>query len=106
MRTDMSLEKVLIKSGLFYFIYDGDGQNFIVEDKTKRGLQVVENSIDESIKLVSDKGKFYDGNGRRHVVPIRWYFPKENYTFEQVCKFADTLDNRYRAIMEDTCPDY
>ena len=102
----MSLEKVLLKRGQFYFIYDGDGQNFIVEDKTKRGLQVVENSIDESIKLVADKGKFYDGNGRGHVVPIRWYFPKENYTFEQVCKFSDTLDNRYRAIMEDTCPDY
>lgn len=104
----MSLEKVLLKSGQFYFIYDGedDGQNFIVEDKTKRGLPVIENSIDESINLVADKGKFYDGNGRGHIVPIRWYFPKEKYTFEQVCKFSDTLDTRYRAIMEDTCPDY
>ena len=52
------------KGGQFYFIYDGDGQNFIVEDKTKRGLPVVENSIYESLKLVADKGKFYDGNGR------------------------------------------
>jgi hypothetical protein len=42
MRTDMSLEKVLLKRGQFYFIYDGAGQNFIVEDKTKRGLPVVE----------------------------------------------------------------
>jgi hypothetical protein len=102
----MSLEKVLLKRGQFYFIYDGDGQNFIVEDKTKRGLPVLENSIDANVGLVAEKGRFYDGNGRGHVVPIRWYFPKENYTFEQVLKFADTLDNRYKAIMEDTCPDY
>ena len=100
----MSLEKVLLKRAQFYFIYDGDAQNFIVEDKTKRGLPVVENSIDNNV--IADNGRFYDGNGRGHVVPIRWYFPKNDYTFEQVCKFADTLDNRYREIMEDTCPDY
>ena len=102
----MSLEKVLLKRGQFYFIYDGDGQNFIVEDNTKRGLPVVESSIDDNVELIAEKGRFYDGNGRGHVVPIRWYFPKENYTFEQVLKFAGTLDNRYRAIMEDTCPDH
>ena len=100
----MSLEKVLLKRAQFYFIYDGDGQNFIVEDKTKRGLPVVESSIDNNV--IADNGRFYDGNGSGHVVPIRWYFPKNDYTFEQVCKFADTLDNRYREIMEDTCPDY
>jgi hypothetical protein len=102
----MSLEKVLLKRGQFYFIYDGDGQNFIVEDKTKRGLPVVESSIDDNVGLIAEKGRFYDGNGRGHVVPIRWSFPKESYTLEQVLKFADTLNNRYRAIMEDTCPDY
>lgn len=100
----MSLERVLVKQGQFYFIYDGLAQNFIVEDKTKRGLAVIENSLDGDI--VADKGRFYDGNGRGHTVPIRWYFPKENYTLEKVCKFADALDSRYRAIMEDTCPDY
>jgi hypothetical protein len=102
----MSQEKILVKKGQFYFIYDGDGQNFIVEDKTKRGLPVVESSIDDNVGLIAEKGRFHDGNGRGHVVPIRWSFPKEGYTFEQVLKFADTLDNRYRAIMEDTCPDY
>lgn len=102
----MSQEKILVKKGQFYFIYDGDGQNFMVEDKTKRGLPVVESSIDDNVGLMAEKGRFYDGNGRGHVVPIRWSFPKENYTIEQVLKFADTLDNRYRAIMEDTCPDY
>ena len=102
----MSKDKILVKKGQFYFIYDGDGQHFIVEDKTKRGLAVVESRIDDNVGLLAEKGRFYDGNGRGHVVPIRWSFPKENYTFEQVLKFADTLDNRYRAIMEDTCPDY
>jgi hypothetical protein len=102
----MSQDKILVKKGQFYFIYDGDGRNFIVEDKTKRGLPVVESSIDDNVGLLAEKGRFYDGNGRGHVVPIRWSFPKENYTFEQVLKFADTLDNRYKAIMQDTCPDY
>lgn len=102
----MSQELDPIKKGQFYFIYEGNGQSFVVEDKTKRGLPVIENSIDDNIGIMAEKGRFYDANGRGHVVSIRWYFPKENYTFEQVCKFADTLDSRYRAIMEDTCPDY
>ena len=68
----MSIEKDLLKGGQFYFIYDGTSQNFIVVDKTKRGLPVVENSIDENVGLLAEKGRFYDGNGRGHVVPIRW----------------------------------
>ena len=93
----MSQELDLIKKGQFYFIYDGSGQNLIVEDKTKRGLPVIENSIDDNIRVMTEKGRFYDANGRGHVVPIRWYFSKENFTLEQVCKFADSLDSRYRA---------
>jgi hypothetical protein len=101
----MSIEN-LLKRGQFNFIYDGDNQNFIVVDKTKRGLPVVENSIDDSVGVLAEKGRFYDGNGRGHVVPIRWYFPKDKYTLEKVCEFADTLDIHYRTIMEDTCPNY
>lgn len=67
---------------------------------------MVESSIDDNISLLAEKGRFYDGNGRGHIVPIRWSFPKEKYAFEQVLKFADKLDNRYKTIMEDTCPDY
>lgn len=78
----MSQEINLLKKGQFYFIYDGSGQNFVVEDKTKRGLPVVENNIDDNIGVITDKGRFYDANGRGHVVPIRWYFPKENYTLQ------------------------
>ena len=74
----MSIEKDLLKGGQFYFIYDGTSQYFIVVDKTKRGLPVVENSIDESVGLLAEKGRFYDGNGRGHVVPIRCTFLRIN----------------------------
>lgn len=100
----MGSERILLKRGQFYFIYDGNPQEFVVEDKTKRGLTVVENSLDGDV--MADKGRFYDGNGRAHVVPIRWYFPKKNYTFEQTYNFAEAFNSRYKAIMEDTCPDY
>ena len=99
----MTEDKNLVKIGQFYFIYD-DPVKFIVEDKTKRGLPVVEISIDDSVGLSAEKGRFYDANGRGHVVPIRWYFPNDSDGLEQVCKFADKLENRYKTIMEETCP--
>jgi hypothetical protein len=93
----------LVKMGQFHFIYD-DRVKFVVEDKTKRGLPVVENSIDDTLGLLTEKGRFYDANGRGHVVPIRWYFPKDSHSLDQVCKFADKLENRYKTMMEETCP--
>ena len=42
----MSEEKNLLKRGRFYFIYGEDPQNFVVEDKTKRGLPVLESNIE------------------------------------------------------------
>jgi hypothetical protein len=102
----MLQETDVLKKGRFYFIYDGDSENFVIEDRTKRGLPVVEYAIDTSVGVMAEKGRFYDANGRGHVISIRWYFPKLNYTLVQVCKFADALDGRYMAIMEETCPDY
>jgi hypothetical protein len=102
----MLQEKNLVKRGQFYSIYDSDSKNSVLEDRTKRGLPVIEISMDASLGLMTEKGRFYDANGRGHVMPIRWYFPKEGYALKQVCKFADKLDNRYKAIMGDTCPDY
>ena len=49
----------------------------ILEDKTKRGLPVIESNIDPSTGLLAERGRFYDSNGRGHVVSVRWYFPKE-----------------------------
>lgn len=101
----MSQDKNLIKTGRFFFIYD-DPVKFVLEDKTKRGLPVVDNNIDEKVGVMAEKGRFYDGNGRGHVIPIRWHFPKDDYSLDQVCIFGDKLDKRYKEIMEDTCPDY
>ena len=42
----MQQQRNLIKKGRFYFIYDHD-LDFVLEDKTKRGLEVRENIFDE-----------------------------------------------------------
>lgn len=102
----MTKEMEQLKKGQFYFIYYGGYEYFVVEDRTKRGLSVIEKSVDDNVGVIAEKGRIYDANGRGHVMMIRWYFPKEQYTFEHVCKFADKLDERYRAIMEETCPDW
>lgn len=99
----MTQSNNLVRTGQFYFVYE-DPVKFVVEDKTKRGLPVLENSIDDNVGLIAEKGRFYDANGRGHVVPIRWYFPKDRYSLDQVCKFADRLENRYKTMMEETCP--
>jgi hypothetical protein len=95
-----------LKMTQFYSIYDINDEHFVVEDRTKRGLSVMEKSIDKEVDVIAEKGCIYDGNGRGHIVPIRWYFPKEKYILDEVCKFAEKLDSHYRSIMEDTCPDY
>ena len=40
-------------------------------------------------------------HGRGHIVLIRWYLPNDSYGLEQICKFADKLENRYKTIMEE-----
>jgi len=94
----------LIKKGQFYFIYDGD-VNLVLEDKTKRGLEVRENSVDESLGVASDKGIIYDFDGIGRKVGIRWYFPKSKYNLEHVIKIGAEIESRYKAIREITCPD-
>ena len=96
----------LIKKGRFYFIYD-ENSSFILEDKTKRGLEVLEHAIlDEKYGVKADSGKIYDMEGRGHKVGIRWYFPQSKYTLEEVTKIAEEMESRYKAIREMTCPDY
>ena len=43
----------LVKKGRFYFIYDHD-LNLVLEDKTKRGLEVRENIFDEKHGVQAD----------------------------------------------------
>jgi hypothetical protein len=93
----------LIKKGHFYFIYDND-LNFVLEDKTKRGLEVRENVFDEKLSIQADKGMIYDLNGIGHKVGIRWYFPKSKYRLDHVIKTGEEMELRYKAIREMTCP--
>ena len=97
-------ERKLIKKGQFYFIYE-QGAALVLEDKTKRGLEVRQNVIDEIFRVESDKGVIYDFEGKGLTVGIRWYFPKSKYNIEQVVSFGEELEARYKAIRELTCPD-
>ena len=90
--------------GKFYFIYD-DNLNLVLEDKTKRGLEVRERNNDEKYNVDADKGMIHDIDGIGHKVGIRWYFPKSKYHVEDVIKIAQEMDARYKAIQEMTCPD-
>ncbi|MCS7141911.1 MAG: hypothetical protein NZ888_06985 [Candidatus Nitrosocaldus sp.] len=93
----------VVKSGQFFMVYDGDA--FILEDKTKRNLTVLEVSMDERYGVEADKGIIYDADGRGHRVSIRWYFPKERFRLEDVLAVANALDEFYRRLREETCPD-
>ena len=102
---ETSQEQTILKKGIFYAIIDGTS-DIIMEDKTKRGLTVQERSIDEKYGVNSDKGMIYDMDGIGHKVGIRWYFPKDTYEFDKVLEYATEMEQRYRKIREETCPDY
>jgi hypothetical protein len=94
----------LIKKGHFYFIYDDD-LNLVLEDKTKRGLEVREFVLDEKLGVQADRGTIYDLNGKGHKVGIRWYFPKSKYRLDLVIKIGEEMELRYKTIREMTCPE-
>jgi hypothetical protein len=102
----MVQENNLIKTGQFYCLYDKDDASFVLEDRTKRGLPVIDYSVDSINGFMAEIGRFYDGNGRSHSMPIRWHIPKDEYNLEQALQIAERLDIRYRNIMRETCPDY
>ncbi len=98
------MEGSLIKKGQFYFIFER-GVDLVLEDKTKRGLEVLEHAIDDRYHVEADKGIIYDMDGIGHKVGIRWYFPRSEHSLEQVTAIAEEIESRYRAIREMTCPD-
>ena len=102
---EIGKEQPILKKGIFYAILD-DVSDIIMEDKTKRGLTVQERSIDEKYGVNSDKGMIYDMDGIGHKIGIRWYFPKDKYDFEKVLEHATEMEQKYRKIREETCPDY
>ena len=93
-----------MKKGSFYFIKDGN-TDFIMEDKTKRGLSIKETSIDENLKVKADKGMIHDMDGIGHWVSIRWYFPKNQFGLDQILKYAEEMEKKYTELRELTCPD-
>lgn len=94
----------LVKRGSFYFIYDRP-PHLVMEDKTKRGLEMRERVIDEKYGVESERGMIHDMDGIGHKVGIRWFFPKSQYSLEQVIEKAEEMEKRYKAIREMTCPD-
>ena len=100
----MLLDLPILKKGSFYYIKNGD-TDLVMEDKTKRGLTVKETSIDEKLKVKADKGMIHDMDGIGHWVPIRWYFPKDQYDLTRVSMYAETMEKKYTELRELTCPD-
>lgn len=100
----MSLDLPVLKKGSFYYIKDGD-TDFIMEDKTKRGLTVKDTSIDEKLNVKADKGMIHDMDGIGHWVPIRWYFSKDLFDLKKISEYAESMEKKYNALRELTCPD-
>ena len=100
----MSLDLPVLKMGSFYYIKDG-GTDFIMEDKTKRGLTVKDTSIDEKLNVRADKGMIHDMDGIGHWVPIRWYFSKDLFDFKKISEYAEAMEKKYTELRELTCPD-
>ncbi len=98
------MPNALVKKGQFYFIYDNIA-GLILEDKTKRGLEVQDHILDDKYGVESDRGVIHDMDGVGHKVGIRWYFPQPEYSIDDVVKIAEEIDARYKAIREMTCPD-
>jgi len=98
------LDLPVLKSGSFYYIKDGNA-DFVMEDKTKRGLTVKETSIDEKLNVIADKGMIHDMDGIGHWVPIRWYFSKDLFELNKVSEFAEDMEKKYTEMRELTCPD-
>ena len=93
-----------MKKGSFYYIKDGE-LDLIMEDKTKRGLTIKETSIDEKLGVKADKGMIHDMDGIGHWVPIRWFFPKDQYDLKKVSEYAEAMEEKYTKLRELTCPD-
>ena len=100
----MSLDLPVLKNGSFYYIKDGDA-DFILEDKTKRGLTVKDTSIDEQLNVKADKGMIHDMDGIGHWVPIRWYFSKALFDLKKISEYAEAMEKKYAELRELTCPD-
>ena len=99
----MLLDLPILEKGSFYFVKDTD-TDLILEDKTKRGLEIKETSIDEKLKVKADKGMIHDMDGIGHWVSIRWYFSKDSFDLPTVLIHANNMEKKYTELRELTCP--
>lgn len=100
----MLLDLPVLKKGIFYFIKE-NSESLIIEDKTKRGLEVRDTSLDDKLGVIADKGMIHDMDGIGHWVPIRWYFPKSEFDLGDVTIHAEAMEKKYTELRELTCPD-
>ena len=100
----MLLDLPVLKKGSYYFIKDGK-IDLILEDNTKRGLEIKETSVDEKLNVKADKGMIHDMDGIGHWVPIRWFFAKDSFELSQVVIHAEAMEEKYTQLRELTCPD-
>lgn len=100
----MLLDLPVLKSGSYYYVKDGQ-IDFVMEDKTKRGLTIKETSVDEKLNVKADKGMIHDMDGIGHWVPIRWYFSKDQFELEKVISYAEAMEKKYTELRELTCPE-
>jgi hypothetical protein len=98
------LDLPVLKKGSYYFIKDGK-TDLILEDNTKRGLEIKETSVDEKLNVKADKGMIHDMDGIGHWVPIRWFFAKDSFELSQVEIHAEAMEEKYTKLRELTCPD-
>lgn len=100
----MMQQRRLLKQGQFYSVFEIDSK-LVLEDKTKRGLEVREHVIDDRLGIEKESGMIHDMDGIGHNVLIRSYFPREKYSLEDVIKIAEETEAMYKSIREMTCPD-
>lgn len=94
----------IIREGTFYTITNEAGRT-VLHDRTKRGLEIKEHSMDEEAGVMADKGMIHDMDGIGHMVPIRWYYDKAGRDPADVIRHADDIEHRYTKLREITCPD-
>ena len=100
----MLLDLPILKKGSFYFIKENEIE-YVLEDKTKRGLTIKETSEDENLQVKADKGMIHDMDGIGHWVAIRWYFSKKSFELSKVEEHAEKMEKKYTELRELTCPD-
>ena len=103
-KSNSGLDLPVLKKGSFYYIKESQ-TDFILEDRTKRGLTIKEKSTDEKLMVPADKGMIHDMDGIGHWVVIRWYFPKNKFDLDQVIEPAEEMEKKYTELRELTCPD-